>query len=105
MKYLFCFGYENPQEFDSNQRFGTDFESSQAVWISAGDEQEALSCGIKYAKIFVAALYRTQGLKNFQDWDNRQYAYWIEENPQSKWTQTELDALESIIASDFSHAA
>ena len=43
--FLFVFGYETPEEWRSNQHQGTDYESSEAVWISAENEEAALNSG------------------------------------------------------------
>jgi hypothetical protein len=51
--FVFGFGYEAPWERDSNERYGTDFESSQYVVTDAPDEQAALNWGCEVAERFV----------------------------------------------------
>ena len=96
MKFLFCFGYENPDEYETNNQFGTDFESSHAVWIPASDAQKALIIGVQYAKDYVAAKYQEAGVIPLTEWNESSYAFWIEEDPQSKWPQSVLDSIITI---------
>jgi hypothetical protein len=96
LKYLFCFGYENPDELETNKQFGTDFESSNAVWVQAENEQAALTIGIQYAKKFVSNLFKTKGIAISKEWSEIDFACWIEDNPQSKWSDTMLDAFKTI---------
>ena len=59
LKYhLVRFGFESPAERRSNEQYGSDFESSDQVWILAGSPDEALerccavvdrSCDVMYA--------------------------------------------------------
>jgi hypothetical protein len=52
-EFVFQFGYEAPWEKESNERYGTDFESSQWTIIDAPDEAAALSWGCEIAEQFV----------------------------------------------------
>lgn len=96
LKYLFCFGYENPDELETNKQFGTDFESSNALWVKAENEQAALTIGIRYAKKFVSNLFSTKGIAISKEWSEIDFACWIEDEPHSKWSDTILDAIETI---------
>jgi hypothetical protein len=51
--FIFRFGYESPLERDSNNRYGTDFESSQYEVIESPDDEAALTCGCEVAEQFV----------------------------------------------------
>ena len=68
--FLFQFGYESPVEREQNDRHGTDFESSQAVWIDAQNESEALSWGWIAEQFYLRLCGRS--------WREDEYAYWAE---------------------------
>jgi hypothetical protein len=76
-EYLFIFGYESPDERRSNAEDGTDFESSGAVRIAAGDEAQALAWGNEIAERFVATLYGDSNVS----WKKDGFAAWIEDEP------------------------
>jgi len=78
--FLFCFGYESPEEWRSNERHGTDFESSSAVWVEAESPDEATEAGLEFAQSWVAGLFREAGVADFPGWQESDYAYWIEED-------------------------
>ena len=69
--FLFQFGYESPVEREQNERHGTDFESSHAVWINAHDEAEALAWGCEIAERFYRQLCG-------RSWREDGYAHWVE---------------------------
>lgn len=80
MKYhLVRFGFESPAERRSNEQYGSDFESSDQVWILAGSPDEALerccavvdrSCDVMYADAGWAAPRPV--------WSVDGYAHWVE---------------------------
>lgn len=96
--YLFCFGYESPEERRSNARDGTDFESSNAVWIEAKSTEEAIRAGLGFAEAWVGSLFRDAGVGDYPGWRESNFAYWIEPNPLAKWSGLALDSLERIRA-------
>jgi len=79
-KYLFKFGFEAPDEHLTNQRSGTDFESSWAIWISAHRPQDAMSWGIVVADEFVRQLYEKNGITG-SVWSKSNFAHWICDDP------------------------
>src|ERR1700704_6149480 len=54
--FLFVFGYQSPDEWRTNRAQGTDFESSNAVWIAAPNGEAALRAGSSYAERYVVSL-------------------------------------------------
>ncbi len=81
--FFYHFGYERPDEQKSNERNGTDFESSGYFLIDADDEQAALKWGDELANWFVQEAFR--GKISYQ-WINSEFASWIEhdEKPPSE---------------------
>ncbi len=94
-RFLFIFGYESPVERLSNKRHGTDFESSEAVWIAATSESEAMSKGRAYAKGFVAGAYREAKSSNKVSWDEG-FAHWISKKPEEEFPESDLTSLNEI---------
>lgn len=94
-EYLYVFGYEDPFELESNETTGSDFESSDAIWIEAETEDEALKIGQAYAKKFVDAEYEKE-MKEYEGWSPSNYANWIEENPLERFSGLALESLPRI---------
>lgn len=84
-RYFFIFGYESPQDWKTNDRFKSDAESSQAIWIVAPNKETAMRAGRAYAEMWVGGLFVAQPLKGFAGWTNANYAHWIEDNPEGKF--------------------
>jgi len=80
--FLFIFGYESPVERLSNRGHGTDFESSNAVWVAATSKQEALEIGTRYAEKWVADLFVAEGITDYEGWLQSGFAHWIEDEPE-----------------------
>ena len=80
-RFLFRFGYEAPDEWRNNERDGTDFESSGAVWVSAHSVEEAETIGTGYAERFVAGLFYQAGMSS-PGWLQAGYAHWLEPEAQ-----------------------
>jgi hypothetical protein len=97
-RFLFVYGYESPSEFIANERDGTDFESSGAVWITAGNESAATACGRLFAESTVASLFAAFPELPFPGWAAANYACWIEQNPQVRYAASELDAIPEMVA-------
>lgn len=76
--FVFRFGYEAPWEKESNERYGTDFESSQWVVIDAKDEADALSWGCEIAEQYVR---RVCG----ESWRAGEFAFWVESPTECPW--------------------
>lgn len=76
--FVFRFGFESPVERDSNERYGTDFESSQFVVIEAPDEAAALDWGCEVAERFVQ---QACGVS----WRAGEFARWVEPLSECPW--------------------
>lgn len=76
-EFLFMFGYESPNEHESNRTTGSDFESTGLLRIVASDEQHAKAWGEEVAERFVSMLHRDPALS----WKQKGYAAWIESEP------------------------
>jgi hypothetical protein len=97
-KYLFAFGYESPTEQKINADQGTDFESSNAVWIVASSEEKAIEAGRQFAEDWVGRLFRDAGELEYGGWIAGNFAFGIEERPLERYSGLALDALEVITA-------
>jgi len=87
MRYLYIFGYCTPELLKSNETHGWDTELSEAVFIEASSESEALAWGEEISRRFIERLYGKQGL----NWDAADYAHWIESAPEKEWTAKQLE--------------
>lgn len=96
--FLFCFGYESPEQWLSNEKYQDDAESSNAVWVEASSESEASKAGLSFAQAWTAGLFRTAGIAGFPGWCESNYSYWIERDPLARWSGSELDSLPRIRA-------
>jgi hypothetical protein len=75
-RFLFVFGYESPAEYTTNAKEGTDFESSNAVWVRAASEDYALQKGRDYAARFVGQQFEQAGVVDFPGWIEGGFAHW-----------------------------
>lgn len=96
MRFLFVFGYESPAERAANDRVGTDFESSNAVWVQADSEEEAIQKGCDYAARFVRQQFEQAGVADFPGWVEGGFAHWIEHEPLDAFSGTDLETLDEI---------
>jgi hypothetical protein len=94
-RFLFVFGYESPAEHLANQR-GSDFESSNAVWVRATSEEEAISKGRAYADEFIAKLCREKKVSESFRWSAQDFAHWISKNPLEEFSGLALDTFDEI---------
>jgi hypothetical protein len=94
--FLFVFGYESPDDWLANQEFGTDAESSSAVWVSASNEEAALNVGRSYAERWVHDLFREGGIEGYPGWCVSDYAHWIELEPLKRFSGLALKGLDRI---------
>jgi hypothetical protein len=97
-KYLFCFGFESPTEWQTNAEQGTDFESSKAIWVAAPSRQKALAAGRKFAENWVEELFRSAGVAGYEGWTAGHFAHWIEDRPLERFSGLALETLEEISA-------
>lgn len=79
-EFLYVFGYEDPINYEVNNRFGTDYESSNLIKIVADSEIQAKQWGDNIAEEFIKFLFRKEGM-NEVSWKNDRYAGWIEKKP------------------------
>lgn len=80
--FLYMFGFETPDERESNDKHGTDFETCRWFRIFAQSEDEALGWGHKLAAWFLGEVYGPE----FGDWTPDQFAAWIEHEPDPEMT-------------------
>ena len=99
-RYLFCFGYERPDEWRGNRRNGTDFESSNGVWVDATSRESATAAGLAHADKFVGDLFRDAGVDDYPGWRACNYAHWIENKPLKRWSGLALESMPIIRAAD-----
>jgi hypothetical protein len=97
-QYLFVFGYESPAERNTNSHQGTDFESSNAVWIMASSKEQALEVGRQYAEKWVGELFHSAGIVSYEGWMAGQFAHWIEGYPLERFSGMALETFEEINA-------
>jgi len=97
MKFLFCFGYETPDQYQNNRIHGWDDEDSHAVWIDAGSKEEAMAVGKRFCRTFGERLFAERGLSLPSEWTENTFACWIEENPADRWPPEILSALDCIL--------
>ena len=95
-RFLFVFGYESPVECATNSREGTAFESSNAVWVLADSEDEALQKGRDYAERFVRQQFQQTGAVGFRGWTEGDFAHWIEHKPLDRLSGIALETLDEI---------
>ena len=79
-RFLYRFGYENPNERRLNEREKTDFESSTACFIEAPDADAALEWGREVSQAFVRWLFLLHG-ESPPDWKQAGFAHWIDTEP------------------------
>jgi hypothetical protein len=95
-RFLFVFGYESPTEHRSNREHGSDFESSNAVWVRASSEEEALSKGRAFADEFVAKLYCEKKAPESSRWSEQDFAHWISKKPLEEFSGLALETFDEI---------
>ena len=78
--YLFIFGYETPTQHDNNAAHGWDDEDSEATFIDAASEDDALAWGCEIAERYVGRLWAARGERG-PSWKGSEFAYWIETDP------------------------
>jgi hypothetical protein len=99
-KFLFVFGFEDPIEFETNKKSGSDFESSRALWIIADDPSKAENWGRSIADRFVRTLFEAENSEGYS-WSDAEFAHWIEPQPTGEWTAEQLEALPVVRAGEF----
>jgi hypothetical protein len=94
--YLFVFGYESPADRRTNRKDGTDFESSNAIWVRANSKETALDVGKCYAQQWVAELFTKQGISDYEGWLALNFAHWIKDDPANRFPDADLTDLVRI---------
>jgi hypothetical protein len=88
-QYLYMFGYCTPGQIEAFDKHGYDDEDSEAVFIEAQSEPDALAWGCEISREFIQRLYGGSGLT----WRHTDYANWIESAPTSRFTPEQLSLL------------
>jgi len=91
-RYLYIFGFASPEQIEGWEKHGWDDEDSEAVFIEAASEQEALTWGREVSREFIRQLYGTRGLV----WKDTDYANWIENAPETKWSPLDLSRIQIV---------
>jgi hypothetical protein len=94
-RFLFVFGYESPEDARANAG-GDDAESSNAVWVEASSEEEAMEKGRAYAETFVAIRHAKAGATKIPSWRAGNFAHWIARRPLDEFSGQALDLFERI---------
>jgi hypothetical protein len=94
-RFLFVFGYESPEDSRANTA-GDDAESSNAVWVSAASEEEAIKEGRLFAEQFVAARFKKASVASVPSWRAGNFAHWISKDPMSEYSGLALESFEHI---------
>jgi hypothetical protein len=94
-RFLYRFGFEGPVEWEENQRHGWDGESSDAFWVIADNEEEALAWGREVSEVMVREFFERSGWeeKVIPSWKEAGYAHWIEDPPGPEFTNDLLASL------------
>ncbi len=69
-EYLFCWGYETPNQLRMNEANGWEDEDSMSVFITAESEQAAINWGREIAERFFCKLHNNEDIS----WKNHRYA-------------------------------
>ena len=77
--FLFRFGYEDALEMKCNAGTGSDYESSNGVFIEADSEADALAWGCEIAEQFMKHEHGAPSIS----WRALGYAHWIETDPET----------------------
>jgi hypothetical protein len=99
-RFLFAFGYESPEDTRANVT-GADAESSNAVWVSAASEEEAIEDGCRFADEFVAAQFKEAGISPIPSWRAGDFAHWISKDPMREYSGLALESFEHIQENSF----
>jgi hypothetical protein len=89
--YLFQCGYGPPA-----LREYPDDESSLAFFVEADTPEQALSWGCEVAQAFTARLYHQAGISQGADWKADEYAYWLQDSPETHYPTETLQALKKV---------
>lgn len=84
--YLYIFCYQTPSQASAAAAGEAQEESSQAVFICATSQEEALAWGLEIAERFVKDLF-PDGSKS---WKSGKYAHWIEGSPEEEYPSSVL---------------
>ncbi len=95
-KYLFIFGFETPSMVKSNDEYGSDFEDSEAMFIIAPTEKDAIEWGRKTVSYFFDELFTGESKYSTVN----DYAHWIEHDPKSVYGAENLNDIPTISAGD-----
>lgn len=92
-RFLYVFGYETPAQLRNNAAHRWDDEDSQALFIEAESEDEALRWGREVSERFMSQLHGDAGVS----WTAIGYAHWIETDPATRdWKPEDLAKLPTV---------
>ena len=78
----------------SNREFGSDFEDSEAVFIEAHSESDAIAWGRRMANEFFGRIFDGDTIRVTVD----DYAHWIEPEPSMQFPLEQLTEIPVVIA-------
>ena len=93
-KYLFAFGFESPETISYNNASGDDWQSSEAVFITAESKKLAHEWGRRLVDAFLARMFSESGLERSSD----DYANWMVDDPSSEYEPSVLGELPCVDA-------
>ena len=96
-RFLFRFGYSTPAQWEGNRTHGWDDECSSAFFVRANSAEDALFWGCEVAECFVRNLFDSAGYRDIPSWKAAKYAFWIDENPNTEFSPTELERLPEVV--------
>jgi hypothetical protein len=100
-KYLFRFGFATPLQWAANEAHDWDDECSEAIFIMADSPDMALSWGQEIAEAFNELLFKNAGQQDdIPSWKEAGFVYWLEESPESIFSDTELKNLPAVGAGE-----
>jgi hypothetical protein len=86
-KYLYIFGYQTPEQLAHAAEDEHADESSEAIFIEAESAEQALAWGREISEEYVRLLFREDVI----DWKSKNFAHWVESDPQAEYPQDILD--------------
>jgi hypothetical protein len=97
-RFLYVFGYETPAQLRANAANGWDDEDSEALFIEAESEDEALKWGREVSERFMRQLHGDSSVS----WTALGYAHWIEADPAGRgWRAEDVARLPVVRSGEF----
>ena len=96
-KYLYIFGYRTPEQMALASTDENAEESSEAVFIHAQSQDQALAWGREISDKYIRQLFG-DGLV---DWKSMNFAHWVESEPQREYPAAILEKLPVVAYGSF----